>query len=246
MATGGILTGNLAIDHARYTIGGAGYEFPGHVDPLGLVNEAGDYLTSCHKWNWLRRTRTSLNARKDVAFLKLPTDFKAMVAPEKAGSLYRLEMISPAQMQELESFGVLVSGLDTYGTVTWTSPPKGGPPVPQIDIYPTPATSEKGAYTIVYEAGWRCPEEASERLTLPTWLTSVFLDILVAVARGRVEEDGGSVAQRMQGIKNSDLFLAATERDDQSQALLGAPSGMIVPPGGHAQIHEISFVEDPS
>lgn len=212
------MTAARAIEHARYTKGGAGWEFPAHINPLDLVNEAGEVLCSMHNWEWQRSATTTLDLKNGQAYAKLPTDFKRMVwADATNGLISRVDLVSPAAFLELTTSTSTTSTYEYSAVVTYSRPRNGGPVTPRLDIWPTPGADESGALTIAYEAGWRFVDEASQALTLPPWLLSCYLEVLQRVTRGRLEEDSGSLAERMQGFEQSSLFLAAIRRDATAQ-----------------------------
>lgn len=221
MTTGSILTASRAIEHARYTYGGASYEFPGHVDPLGLVNEAGDYLVSMNDWQWLTGASATLDFKANTDTVKLPADFKSLVWQDhQNGLVSTLTMVSDAEFLELQTSGIS-GNIEYYGHIVWERPASGGHPVPKIQVWPTPGAAEDDVLRISYEAGWRYVAEASEALTLPPWLTTLYLEILVHITRGRLEEDQGTASARLQGLGQSELYRAAVRRDASAQREMG-------------------------
>lgn len=52
------------LDHVKDTLGGG--SVPGNIDPLGIVNQAGEHLHSMHAWKWAQGRSTLLNLRGTV------------------------------------------------------------------------------------------------------------------------------------------------------------------------------------
>jgi hypothetical protein len=53
------------LDHVKDTLGGGA--IPGNIDPLGIVNQAGEHLHSMHAWRWAQGRSTLLNLRGTVS-----------------------------------------------------------------------------------------------------------------------------------------------------------------------------------
>jgi hypothetical protein len=53
------------LDHVKDTLGGGAV--PGNIDPLGIVNQAGEHLHSMHAWRWAQGRSTLLNLRGTVS-----------------------------------------------------------------------------------------------------------------------------------------------------------------------------------
>jgi hypothetical protein len=216
------LTAARAIDHARYTIGGVNYQFPGHIDPLGLVNEAGNYLVSMTEWQWLRGAIAKLDLVQDQPYSKLPADYKTAISQDHTNGLVSsLHIVSPDRFLQLQTSTITTATFEFYATVESVAPSEGGPPVPRLAIWPTPTADSEDALSIIYEATWRNVNEAKEALTLPEWLVTLYLEVLVHITRGRLEEDEGTAATRLQGLMASDLFMAAQKRDAATQIEYG-------------------------
>ena len=109
--------------------------------------------------------------------------------------------------------GNLINGLDP------------SEPRPRIELWPTPATNDANAVTIFYRAGWKTVEDLDENLNLPSWLESVYLQLLRAFARGYERESEASTSARVAEIIAGPLFLAAVNRDKVSQPDYGPMMG---------------------
>lgn len=216
------LTAQQAIEHARFTVAGSHGQFPGPVNPYGLVNEAGEWMVSAYEWHWCLGRITSLSTVAGVDSAELPDDYGGDIALFHSDNLVRrLDLVSMAEFLELRTTAPIQSGLISYATVSYTTPPSGGAPEPRLLLFPTPQTSEEDAYTIAYTARWKYVEEAEDYLQMPSYCVTLYLEILQHIARGRMEEDQGSVAQRLQNLRESDLFMAAIQADSRTQSDMG-------------------------
>jgi len=216
------LTASNAIEHARYTVFGAGAEFPAHISPIGLVNEAGEWLVSAHQWAWTTSRIMTLGTTAGQDRVPLPDDYGGDLAEQQSNSLVaRLRLTDVATIIDMKAHDPATSQLITYAAVNYWIPPEGGEPVPQLLLHPTPTVTTEDAFTLVYTARWQYLHDPSDLLVMPGYCVTLFLEVLVAIARGRMEEDQGSVATRLQGLMMSDLMSAAKHADRRTQSDMG-------------------------
>jgi hypothetical protein len=216
------MTAAQAIEYARFTTGGSGGEFPASVDELGLVNEAGEWLISAHDWAWTTSRIMQLSTKAGQDYLALPSDFAGDIATERTNALNsRFCMVSMHDLLNMRSRSVINSTLSFYGAVGYADEPGGGEPSLRILLWPTPQATEVNAFQVVYSSRWRPVGEASDLLTLPSYLITLYREVLVHITRGVLEEDQGTAAVRLQGLMSSDLFKAAVKADARVQTDYG-------------------------
>jgi hypothetical protein len=58
-----VLTVQSCLDQIEHSLGGA---LSTQLDPIGIINEAGQYLVDMHDWVWLDRPPVSLNFRPEI------------------------------------------------------------------------------------------------------------------------------------------------------------------------------------
>jgi len=216
------LTAQQAIDHARFTTVGNGGAFPTHVDPLGLVNEAGEWLVSSYEWAWCTSRIVKLSTTEGQDYVSLPSDYGGNLAQEHTSSLTsHLELVSLRDLLAYRTSSPAISTLHFFGAVNYATPPEGGEPQPRLLLYPTPTSTQADVFTVIYTARWQYVGEASDFLVVPGYCVTLYLEVLQHIARGRMEEDAGSVSARLQGLRNSDLFLSAKNMDARTQSDYG-------------------------
>ena len=106
-----------------------------------------------------------------------------------------------------------VALLDT-GTVS-------GPPLPRLDIWPEPSTSEAVGLRVYYRSGWERVTGDNVMLRLPEWLEALYLQVVRAFARGYERESDAGADQRIASIAQGPLMAAAKLRDSEMVPNIG-------------------------
>lgn len=165
-----------------------------------------------------------------VAF---PSDFKRVV-PASAISdsdaiIHGLEFVSLDRLNTLRTNEVDVTSYGNfYGAILHAGPtpsPNFEAVTPILGIYPTPTTNERDAFTGFYEAGWAEVDDDNDPLTLLQELEGPFLTLCEHFARGRVESDEASMAQRLAEFEQDPSFIAAKRIDGGRQPTYGLMRG---------------------
>ena len=112
---------------------------------------------------------------------------------------------------------ISVTNADT-GTVS-------GPPLPRLDIWPEPGTSEVVGLRVYYRSGWMRVTGDNVMLRLPEWLESLYLQVVRAFARGYERESDAGADQRIASIAQGPLMAAAKLRDSEMLPNIGPIQG---------------------
>lgn len=97
----------------------------------------------------------------------------------------------------------------------------GGAPMPRLEIWPTPNTSERDIFLVHYRAGWAQVRSDNDVINIPTWMESLYLAIVRAFALGYERDAEADVNQRLFPLRQGALFRAARERDGMTQPYYG-------------------------
>lgn len=292
-----VLTAAKCLSHIKHTLGG---ELSPAIDGLGLINEAGEFLTSAQPWKWLETTEAKLNLRAKVSatgmdwnattkilneanqfstytFLEgdmieitagtnvtlgwyriaSKTDASNIVLDESigatltddtvTGTIHTSAIALPSDFREILAINTtsgLLKGVQLttfedllgkraanftsagfhYGAIvqpTDTDLGEDGAPVVRLEIWPQPSANETAVLTVMYRAGWKRLTADTDRLRLPIYCESLYLQVLRAFARGYEEEDEITLSQRVMEVLSGPLFGAAVDRDASIQSEYG-------------------------
>jgi len=96
-----------------------------------------------------------------------------------------------------------------------------GPPRPRLDIWPTPTSDATAGIRVYYRSGWSALDGDNDLVGVPDYIESLYLQIVRAFARGYERESEADVSERLVAVVRGPLFLAARQRDMESQPTLG-------------------------
>lgn len=95
-----------------------------------------------------------------------------------------------------------------------------------LEIWPTPQTDKLQAFRIFYRARVAPITNAeTSEIVIPEWIDDFYIELCRIYARGYQEEDDGMLHERLQSLKNSDMFFDVVEQDDGQQFELGPLGG---------------------
>lgn len=97
----------------------------------------------------------------------------------------------------------------------------GGSPVPRLEMWPTPSVSESNVFLVHYRGGWNEVRSDNDVIGVPTWLESLYLALVRAIALGYERDSEMDVNQRLFAIRSGPLFQTARQRDMMTQPTLG-------------------------
>jgi len=203
------LRANDAYAHIRHALGGG--DLDPSLDALGVVNQAGEYLYSMHPWAFTRRRSALVDTVADQDYVDLPTDFRSIIAiTQTDGTLYDIQLVSLEEVQRARTSQANIGSSWNYlGAITWA----GAPPVPILELWPTPSTSTTGIFTCTYKKGWPRVTNDSDALDFPEFMDALYIQIVRAMAKG-YELDGAEPREVLLArITMGPEMRAAKERD---------------------------------
>jgi hypothetical protein len=202
---------------------------PPTFSTMQIANSAGDYLCSVRAWKWLEMGSTTLNLVASQVYVDLPGDFREFLGYNATNSLVNsLELTSLQRLLDLKTNQVEVSNWNFFGAVTH---PSASPPVPRLEIWPTPDSNDTGALTIYYRRGWLKvagdteTDSDEDDLKIPPWMEPLYLEYVKAFAKAYVEPEEGSLSELLVLIDNGPIMRAAERQDSSVQVDYGYMTG---------------------
>jgi hypothetical protein len=181
-----------------------------------IINQAGEHLFG-YQWTF-RQATAMLSTVAALPYVVLPADFSELIAAW-SGTLPLLitnqDEVENTRSSEFNSYG-------TRGYVKAVVPTTAVPTQTyQLQIYPTPTSSEENKIKITYRTGWQRVSTAN----LPTDVISIPLyleTLLVLYVRAITESyEDGQQSQRLAEIEAGPLFGTAQRKDGMLQAHFG-------------------------
>lgn len=223
-----VLTASRCVDHIRHTLGNA---IPSSaIDPMTIINQAGQFLCTMHEWKWLERQSATVGFTANQSYATLPTDLRDLISVQfTQGLVNRVRITSINEISRLRSHNIGVGLAMTWVSLVHKSATPAAnanqAPVPILELYPTPVTTDASALTVYYRSGWIAPYSLDDNSTIgiPEYVEPLYIQILRAFARGYEEEDQGSLDARLAELYGGVLFRTAAERDGAIQHQYGPP-----------------------
>ena len=232
------------LEHIEHALHG---ELDGRIDALGVVNEAGEWLTGAHDWKWLERPPTTVTITGLGNTADLPADFGSLSAdPQVTGrSIEKARLVTLAEIDRLEQSLNTITAYDFYVAVEHYVPSASGTPTPRLRVWPAPSTDT--SLSIVYRAGWEFVEKDTAQIELPSHAYTLFFMAIRELALGYEEPEGGDVAMRLGKLRTSQLFLDVQRADGRVQPNYGRLRGGHTRSGRyHGNPYLSTTVADPS
>lgn len=191
---------------------------------------------------------TNLAGSISFPYLQLPADFREIIdLRPTAGLLNGVNLTTLAELSAYRFSSISVSGLTRYVALSYQPVGgTGGPPVPRLEVYPTPTAAAFGVLSLMYRAGWTTVASDQDFLSIPEWIETLYLQIARAFARGYEEEDQGSLDTRLATIRLGPAFAAAQAEDAQMEPSLGPILNGAVGDGRVYHTHYASSIAGPS
>ena len=136
----------------------------------------------------------------------------------------------------------------TFAEVLLDTGTVSGPPLPRLDIWPEPSTSEAVGLRVYYRSGWERVTGDNVMLRLPEWLEALYLQVVRAFARGYERESDAGADQRIASIAQGPLMAAAKLRDSEMVPNIGPIRGGALEQtsGGYDPVWNFSSTGGPS
>lgn len=155
----------------------------------------------------------------------LPEDFRGVISIQSTDSLIRgvkltsLQTINEVRTTQLD----VATDWDYLAAVAWA----GSPPVPILEIWPTPSQRELGAFTIFYKKRWPRKFNDADLLDFPEFIDHLFLEIVRAYAINYENSPAGvqALPSLLASIKAGPEFLGAAASDANTQWNRGRVEG---------------------
>lgn len=232
-----------------------GADLPADLDVVRLVNNAGRFLTTLHRWEFLTRYGTVTRV-DDQQYATMPTDFERLRAVPEWGDLV-LELVDPQRLLDVRNDGGAVAPPDNryLCAVFPTWPTAGGEVTYQLHFWPTPEveSGDEADIGIYYQAKWRAVTDDDETnnhvVTMPDHLEGLFEELLRIYARGIEEEDVAGLDERLTRFAAGIMVRKAIEVDGSVQPSMGPIRNGAVQAGSlrfGARFDRTQQLEDPS
>jgi hypothetical protein len=173
--------------------------------------------------------------------IELPHDLRDIVSIQSSSQATILHFVLTGLDEIARRRGasaITMSPALYYAAVVYS----GTPPVPLLEIWPSPSSNQNGVLRLFYRARWQQLYSDSDMVNIPEWMESLYVWIARAYARGYEREDEASLHARLQEIVQSPIFEATKLSDGATQPSFNRPRG------GGATVHrrrrssEISYL----
>lgn len=171
--------------------------------------------------------------RMPFDFILLPDDLAEIIGYDATESLVNsLRLTTLQHLLELRTSSVTLSSWNFHGAIMHVSEFAGGPPVPGLSLWPEPGSDDSGPLTIIYRKRWKNLVSDTQNCNIPTHLEPLYIQLLRSFGQSYDNDyDGPSLMDRVDRIRNSDLFASAAAMDDNIQRDFGILRGGAVESG---------------
>lgn len=176
-----MLTVSQAIDLMEH---GAGAAPDSRHNLYQTLNRAGRFLCAYSGWSWTVAGPVYLATAADSRFIRLPDDFRQLIAITAPGSAFGIVQLDQVRMMQLHSAGAGGYGR-WYISVPPHFTPSGSSPIPikEAMVYPVPETSDPRAFELLYTREWPniATNGSEDGRLLP--IPDLFENVLIMLAR---------------------------------------------------------------
>jgi len=92
---------------------------------------------------------------------------------------------------------------------------------PRLDIWPAPQADQAGGISIRYTTRWTDLEDDFDPIPVPRFSEELFLEVCAEYALGKEQRNKGTVQERMERLKRSQVFRDAAATDAKYMPTLG-------------------------
>lgn len=233
-------------NHVKHALGGEPAVIVSSADATKqqFVNEAGRFLCAMHDWKFLERAPTALSLTASQQYVALPTGFGQLIAAAAINSVG-----CPFEMTTFDAIANMRANVVTVTGKLWAAivhPAQANqtsaPPVPRLELYPTPSDSITDAITIFYRAGWTELTDDTHLANIPLYTEALLVQLVRAFARGYEEDQLDDLVDRVVG---GQIAQRAIEYDGAVQPDYGPIEGGAVQTAGVFRQYQASTVPDP-
>lgn len=224
-----VLTVKQAIAEIRHELGG---RTDARLPELEIINRAGEHLTQCRQWKFLKRGPIDLKIEANRSTVDLPPDAAGEVMMSVTGSSFSGAIQSTIeQIMEERAVSSMPYGTLLYAT-TYVDPYSGSSePRPTLVVHPSQTTELD--ISITYRAGWVALTNALETAVIagkggqfPDWAAALYVEFMRAFAAGYERSTGGSISARLAEIQGGPVYAAAVRRDIKTHRTVGVMASM--------------------
>lgn len=218
------ITGETVLRYMKHGLDEA--DMSASLSMLATANQAGQFLADAYDWRWKIRPPATLTAVDGQNYILFPSDFSGLLCPPQGipgGVSYMLGLTT---MEEIARFrkgtmpGAPTAGF--YAAVAYQARSGTTPPLPRLELWPTPDSTTAGAIAhLYYRASWEPLTSAGQTVALPPYMEALYLMVARAFAQGLEDEDAGHLEDRLQKLMTGALWIACTTRDAGEQSDYG-------------------------
>lgn len=209
------------------------------------VNEAGQLLVNAHPWKFLERPPTTLDFTAAQEYVSLPSDFSKLLACAATSTTGRPFCLTDFQSIVQYRSAALQTIGGVFGAIVHPTQAaaNAAPPVPRIELYPTPSANVTAALRISYRAGWMVLVNDSDAANIPAHLEPLLAAIVRAHARDLDEDTPGENLSRI--LDGGVMFRNAMQADASVQPEYGPLEGGAVLQADPLPMVQYDTVPDP-
>lgn len=158
-----------------------------------------------------------------LPYVALPSDFLEVISIRSASAVdSRVTLVSLEEINRLRTIG---GATDSHIRAALVYPARDDATdsfgTPRLEIYPTPTASDTDPLVMTYKADWTELSSGTDKAAVPIYAELMLKEFVRAVALGREEEYGGTVAQRLDAVRATAAFQSLIRRDQQAQQRFG-------------------------
>lgn len=186
-----------------------------------IINTAGVSMVNMRAWKYLQETEVDLDLTADQAYVNLPAN---LISINSIVSATRGEFISWVSRSQMLGYRKGDMGSPVGYAVSFVAAAVSGVPQHRLDLYPTPSETVADAITVSYKAGWTAIDALgdSSPIPIPQFLEPLFLEVLLAVAKGFEKNDMGNLSPRIHEVRAGTVFADAVRTDAALQPILSS------------------------
>jgi hypothetical protein len=201
------------------------------LSTIQLTNMAGKHLVSMTRWRYLESETALLDTVASQEYIDLPTNYSESksLMPVSSASVNPVQWVTRDVFNEAKSQALTTAGY-MYATVETVAGDEDTPPTPRLAVYPAPASTVTGAYSLVYRAGWTSVTDQQDYIQVPdNAIQTLFIAVLQTYARGLQRHERATLTQNLLELSDprSPLFRNALKEDRSKQTSHGRIVGAI-------------------
>jgi len=208
------LTLERALRHVKHALG---RDPDPDLNPIEIVNMAGQHLAGMFEWSWLERPAVELDLVASQTYVDLPLDFGKAISVQVNSIVSKFTWTTLGSILRNRATNLNVSGLQYWGAIEYSAPTSSVAPAPRLAIWPTPSSNVTDGLLLYYRAKWPGVTNDSYLVPVPDFVEPLMLELIRAFAIGWEESDTGSVGELVARVETGPIALAAMTNDQGTQ-----------------------------